>query len=166
MLTFKEVLLKELLQESIGTRKMLTIVPLDTATWKPHAKSMPMRDLAIHIADIPTWVSMAINTDVLDFAATPYSPKVCKSTDELLAYFDENIANATKDLESMSDDILEQIWTMKNGDQIYMQLTKLETIRHSYCQMVHHRAQLGVYLRLLDIQIPGMYGPSADEMGL
>jgi uncharacterized damage-inducible protein DinB len=66
-------------------------------------------------------------------------------------------------LNENSDDILEDTWTLRNGDAIYMQLSKLETIRHSFCQLVHHRAQLGVYLRLLNISIPGVYGPSADE---
>jgi uncharacterized damage-inducible protein DinB len=166
MLTFKEVLLKELHHESIGTRKMLSLVPLDMATWKPHTKSMQIRDLAIHIADLPSWVSLAINTDHLDFAASPYNPTICNTTEELLAYFDENISKAAADLEGMSESILEEIWTLKNGDQIYMQANKLDTIRHGFCQTVHHRAQLGVYLRLLDIPIPGVYGPSADEMGL
>jgi uncharacterized damage-inducible protein DinB len=166
MLTFKDVLLKELHHESIGTRKMLALVPLDVSTWKPHAKSMPMRELAIHIADIPTWISLAIHTDELDFASSPYNPKLCTTTEELLAYFDDNINKAANDLEGMSEGILEDLWTLRNGAAIFMQSTKIETIRMSYCQMVHHRAQLGVYLRLLDIPIPGVYGPSADEMGL
>jgi uncharacterized damage-inducible protein DinB len=155
--------LKELEQESIGTRKMLALVPADKADWKPHKKSMKLKDLATHLADLPTWITMAITTDELDFSTSPYSPADCNGGEELVKYFDKNVEEAKDQLNKNDDSILEKTWTLRNGDAIYMQLTKLETIRHSYCQMVHHRAQLGVYLRLLNIPIPGVYGPSADE---
>ena len=157
---------KELEHEKIGTRKMLALVPADKFDWAPHEKSMKLKDLAIHLADLPTWITLAINTDELDFAVSPYNPRICNNAEELLAYFDENIKEASGLLSSSSDEILEQTWTLKNGEIVYMQLTKLETIRHSFCQLVHHRAQLGVYLRLLNIPIPGVYGPSADEQGM
>lgn len=157
---------KELEHEKIGTRKMLALVPADKLDWAPHEKSMKLKDLAIHLADLPTWITLAINTDELDFAVSPYNPRSCNNAEELLAYFDETIQEAMGLLKSSSDSILEQPWTLKNGDIVYMQLSKLETIRHSFCQLVHHRAQLGVYLRLLNIPIPGVYGPSADEQGI
>ena len=163
MITFMESFLKELEQESIGTRKMLALVPADKQDFKPHEKSMKLKDLATHIADLPTWITMAINTDELDFAAKPYSPADCNSSEELTAYFDKNVQEAKDILKSSKDSILEETWTLRNGDIVYMQSTRLETIRHSFSQMVHHRAQLGVYLRLLNIPIPGVYGPSADE---
>ena len=163
MITFMKSFLQELEHESIGTRKMLALVPANKMDFKPHEKSMKMKDLATHIADLPTWISMAIKTAELDFTATPYSPKNCNNADELLAYYDESAAEAERLLSENSDSILEDTWTLRNGDAIYMQLSKLETIRHSFCQLVHHRAQLGVYLRLLNIPIPGVYGPSADE---
>ena len=163
MITFMESFLKELEHESIGTRKMLALVPSDKADWKPHEKSMKLKDLAIHIADLPTWITLALTTEELDFVKSPYNPKDCNSAEELVAYFDKNVEEAKQYLQKAKDAILEETWTLKNGDIVYMQLSKLDTIRHSYCQMVHHRAQLGVYLRLLDIPIPGVYGPSADE---
>ena len=163
MITFMESFLKELEHESIGTRKMLALVPADKPEWKPHEKSMKLKDLVTHIADLPTWITMAIEKDQLDFATSPYNPKNCNGGEELVAYFDKNVEEAKQYLQKSKDDILEEIWTLKNGEIIYMQSTKLETIRHSYSQMVHHRAQLGVYLRLLNIPIPGVYGPSADE---
>lgn len=166
MITFMESFYKELEHEKIGTRKMLALVPADKFDWAPHEKSMKLKDLAIHLADLPTWITLAINTDELDFAVSPYNPRICNNAEELLAYFDENIKEASGLLSSSSDEILEQTWTLKNGEIVYMQLTKLETIRHSFCQLVHHRAQLGVYLRLLNIPIPGVYGPSADEQGM
>lgn len=154
---------KELEHESIGTRKMLALVPADKADWKPHEKSMKLKDLATHIADLPTWITMAIEKDELDFATSPNNPADCNGGEELVRYFDKNIEEARRVLTGSNDSILEEIWTLRNGETVYMQSNRLVTIRHSYCQMVHHRAQLGVYLRLLNIPIPGVYGPSADE---
>lgn len=164
MITFMEAFLNELDHESIGTRKMLALVPADKADWKPHPKSMKLKDLATHVADIPSWITMVITTSELDFSKSPYNPTNCNGGDELVAYYNKNASEAKAMLASSNDKILDEIWTMKNGEEIYMQLSKLDTIRHCFCQIVHHRAQLGVYLRLLDIPIPGMYGPSADEM--
>lgn len=166
MITFMESFYKELEHEKIGTRKMLALVPADKFDWAPHEKSMKLKDLAIHLADLPTWITLAINTDELDFAVSPYNPRICNNGEELCAYFDETVQEAKGLLKTSSDSILEQTWTLKNGEIVYMQLSKLETIRHSFCQLVHHRAQLGVYLRLLNIPIPGVYGPSADEQGM
>jgi uncharacterized damage-inducible protein DinB len=154
---------KELEHESIATKKMLALVPADKGEWKPHEKSMKMKDLATHIADLPTWITMAINTDGLDFATTPYNPQNCNGGEELVKYYDKNAEEASLLLSKSKDNILEELWTLRNGDMVYMQQNRLETIRHAYCQIVHHRAQLGVYLRLLNIPIPGTYGPSADD---
>lgn len=163
MITFMESFLKELEYESIGTRKMLALVPADKGEWKPHEKSMKLKDLATHIADLPTWITLAIEKDGLDFATSPYNPANCNGGEELVKYYDKNVEEAKGWLMNSSDSILEKQWTLSNGSIIYMQQNKLVTIRHSYCQIVHHRAQLGVYLRLLNIPIPGVYGPSADE---
>ncbi|MBK6989216.1 MAG: DinB family protein [Bacteroidetes bacterium] len=163
MITFIESFKKELESEAVGTRKMLALVPSDKLAWKPHPRSMKMQDLAIHIADLPTWISLGLTTDELDFATSPYNPKDCTTGDELVAYFNKNVEKAMKDFDNANEKILEEFWTLRNGSVIYVRHTKLETIRHAFCQMVHHRAQLGVYLRLLDIPIPGVYGPSADD---
>ena len=163
MTTFLQSFRKELEDEAIGTRKMLALVPADKLGWKPHVKSMKLQDLAIHIADLPTWISLGVNTDELDFAKNPYNPTDCTTAEELVSYFNKNVKQALKDLENTKEGVLEEKWTLRNGDIVYMEQSKLETVRHSYCQIVHHRAQLGVYLRLLDIPIPGVYGPSADE---
>lgn len=165
MITFMESFQKELEYESIGTKKMLALVPADKADWKPHEKSMKLKDLAIHLADLPSWITLGLTTEELDFLKSPYNPKDCNGGEELVKYFEQNAKEAMEHLKKSNDAILSEKWTLKSGDFILMQLSKLETIRHSYCQMVHHRAQLGVYLRLLNIPIPGVYGPSADEMG-
>ncbi|MBC7864892.1 MAG: DinB family protein [Bacteroidia bacterium] len=163
MITFMESFLKELEQESIGTRKMLALVPADKADWKPHEKSMKLKDLATHIADLPSWITKGLTTNELDFATEPYNPADCKNGEELVKYYDKNAEEAKQNLLKSKDSILQEAWILRNGEIIYAKLTKHEIIRHSYSQIVHHRAQLGVYLRLLNIPIPGVYGPSADE---
>ncbi len=166
MITFIQSFQNELAFEALGTRKMLTLVPADKMDYKPHPKSMAMKDLAIHIADLPTWISSGLKLNELDFVTSPYNPDNCNNADELLKYFEKNLENAQLDLGAANDTILEEKWTLRNGDIIYFTLTKLEVIRQAYSQMVHHRAQLGVYLRLLNIPIPGVYGPSADEQSM
>ncbi len=166
MITFIEAFQQEFAHEIIGTQKMLALVPADKMDYKPHPKNMSLKDLATHIADLPTWITMGLTTDELDFATAPYNPKDCKNAEELVAYFISNVAAAQAHFANSSDAILEEKWTLRNGEIIYMQQSKLMTIRHAYCQMVHHRAQLGMYLRLLNIAIPGVYGPSADESGM
>lgn len=157
-------LLKEMEQEAQTTRKMLERVPADKYSWKPHEKSMTMQRLATHIAELPGWVSMVLATTELDFANNPYEPETIQDNKELLAYFEKNLSEAKTKLAAATEDDLVPDWTLRNGEDIYSTNTKAEVIRMSYCQTVHHRAQLGVYLRLLNIPIPGSYGPSADEM--
>ncbi|HEY6974931.1 MAG TPA: DinB family protein [Chitinophagaceae bacterium] len=163
-MTLIPMLLKEMEQEAQTTRKMLVRVPNDKYTWKPHPKSMTLQQLATHVAELPAWVSMTLATDELDFAKNEYAPQVISNTEELLAYFEKNLESGKESLEHATDEDLKPNWTLRNGDEIYSVSTKGEVIRMAYCQTVHHRAQLGVYLRLLDIPIPGSYGPSADEM--
>lgn len=157
-------LLAEMEQEAQTTRKMLSRIPDDKYDWKPHEKSMNIRTLATHIAELPTWVSMALDTSELDFATSDYKPKQISNTSELLQYFEECLANGKERLAKATDDELVPDWTLRNGAEVYDVSPKGKVIRMSYCQIVHHRAQLGVYLRLLNVPIPGSYGPSADEM--
>ncbi|HSZ34969.1 MAG TPA: DinB family protein [Puia sp.] len=157
---------KQLKEEAEITRKMLKIVPEDKYDWQPHPKSMTVRRLATHIAELPGWIPMAIDTDVLDFSANDYKPTPISNNSELLATFEENQQKAEKALPKTTDEYLLNIWTMKDGDQIFLSITKQDVIRMALSQTIHHRAQLGVFLRLLNIPIPGSYGPSADEMGL
>jgi uncharacterized damage-inducible protein DinB len=159
-----QTLLQEMDQEAQTTRKMLERVPDDKYDWQPHKKSMTLRQLATHVAELPSWVSMTLTTDELDFAHNPYQPVKVNSKADLLTYFEQSLAEGKEELSHAQEDQLSQLWTLRNGNEIYSTSTKAEVIRMSYNQIVHHRAQLGVYLRLLDIPIPGSYGPSADEM--
>jgi uncharacterized damage-inducible protein DinB len=106
---------------------------------------------------------MAVTTDGLDFANNPYQQEVVGNTAELLAYFERSLADGREHLEKATEEKLEESWTLSNHGQVFQVAAKGEIIRMTYCQIVHHRAQLGVFLRLLDIPIPGSYGPSADE---
>jgi uncharacterized damage-inducible protein DinB len=156
--------LKELEQEALTTRKMLQRVPTDKFAWQPHEKSMTVKRLATHIAELPTWITMAINTDELDFADNPYQPVDVNTTEELLAYFESSLADGRSELKEENESLLDKDWTLRNGQQIYSVEPKADVIRMSINQIIHHRAQLGVFLRLLNIPIPGSFGPSADEM--
>lgn len=163
MSTTIQTLLKELDQEAITTRKMLERVPTEQFDWQPHKKSMTLQRLATHVAELPSWVKMAVTTDELDFANNPYSPVTVNSTGELLDYFETSLADGREYLFNTTEEKLLENWTLREGEQVHLVASKGEIIRMAYSQIVHHRAQLGVFLRLLDIPIPGSYGPSADE---
>ena len=158
-----ELFLNELDQEAITTRKMLERVPNDKYDWQPHEKSMTVRSLATHIAELPSWITMAITTDELDFAKMDYKPEVINNTTDLLALFEKNLVDGKEHLAATNEEVLDQKWVLRNGDAIYINSTKGGVTRTALSQIIHHRAQLGLFLRLLNIPIPGSYGPSADE---
>lgn len=155
---------KELEKEAATTRKMLSIIPNDKYDWQPHPKSMTIRQLANHIAELPLWFGMVLNTSELDFAKNAYKPTVINDTKALVEYFEKNLAEGKKELASGKEEVLGEPWTLRNGEEIYSKESKAEVIRMTFNQITHHRAQLGVFLRLLDVPIPGSYGPSADDM--
>lgn len=158
-----QMFLREMEQEAQVTRKMLQRVPNDKYDWKPHERSMTIRQLATHIGELPTWVTMVLNTSELDFAKNPYKPVSINNTKELVDYFEKSLADGRQSLEAAKENQLDDTWTLRNGDQVYITSSKHDFLRTTFCQIVHHRAQLGVFLRLLNVPIPGSYGPSADE---
>ena len=158
------LLVKEFEEESVTTRKMLALVPADKMGWKPHPKSMSMEQLTTHLADVPSWPAMMLVTTGLDFATAPYDPKKAQNADDLLQILDQSLEATRQAFDHAQEDDLWPTWTLSNGEQVYAVMSKYEAIRHAFSQIVHHRAQLGVFLRLLNIPIPGSYGPSADEM--
>jgi uncharacterized damage-inducible protein DinB len=158
-----KVLKHELAQEAATTRKFLALVPFDKPDWAPHEKSMKMMDLATHIADLASWPKLGIETDELDFATAPYNPAQVDNNEQLIALLDKGLNESLASLAEVEEEFLEKPWVLRTGDQIHAEMTKYGLIRVSLNQITHHRAQLGVYLRLLNIPIPGSYGPSADE---
>jgi uncharacterized damage-inducible protein DinB len=163
-MSHKDALITELKYESALTKKMLERVPLEKASWKPHDKSMTLGRLATHVAEIPHWISRIITIDNFDFMVQGFSSHTVGSQEELLSIFDEKLNKAINDLESMNDEDFNKIWTVRRGEQVMQQLPKKAAIRGwGFSHLVHHRGQLSVYLRLNDVAVPGMYGPSADE---
>mgnify|MGYP000648570015 CR=1 FL=1 len=162
-MTQLEALTLELEKEAVTTRRMLSAIPAGKFDWQPHKKSMTVKRLATHIAELPTWIGVTLDTDELDFENNPYKQENLKNTDELLAYFEKNLEDGRKSLASGREDQLEKPWTLRSGNTIYSTEPKREVLRMTLSQIIHHRAQLGVFLRLLNIPIPGSYGPSADE---
>lgn len=159
------LLQKEIEQEATVTRKMLALVPDDKHDWKPHEKSMTLKALAVHIAEIPAWSQLAVDTESIDFAIA-YEATPCNNNADLLGIFEKSTTSGLEALGRTSDELLlNGTWTMYYGEHKIATLTKYETVRHSLSQTIHHRAQLGVFLRLLNIPIPGTYGPSADDQG-
>lgn len=166
MASIKE-LLEEFRLEAASTRKILERVPDGKNDWAPHEKSMKLGRLATHVAEIPGWIYVTVSTDVLDFAAGDYKPNIHANNDERLKFFDEQVAKSIKILENTKDEDLEKTWTMRNGETVYFTVPKKVALRTwVFNHQVHHRAQLGVYLRLLNIPLPGIYGPSADDQGM
>lgn len=159
-----QTLISEIKQEAKGTRKTLQNVPFDQLDWKPHEKSMKLKSLAIHIAQLAGWAGLIVQTDELDFAKNELpNPKV-SSLEDLLKYFDEGVQQSVEALNATTEDDLKKEWTLRHGANVLMKLPKAAFIRTmAMNHLYHHRAQLGVYLRLLDIPVPGMYGPSADD---
>jgi uncharacterized damage-inducible protein DinB len=163
-MAIKDAFIAELKHESALTKKMLERVPLDKKDWKPHEKSMTLGRLATHVAEIPHWASDIIHIDEYDFQKNYTPGKTASTQEELINIFQEKLDTAIADLEKMNDEDLKKMWLVKSGEQVYFNLPKVVAIRGwSFSHLFHHRGQLSVYLRLLDVPIPGMYGPSADE---
>jgi uncharacterized damage-inducible protein DinB len=161
-MTIIEFLKQQFMDEAVTTRKMLSRVPDNQYQYKPHAKSMVMKSLVTHIADLPGWIHLTLTTDELDFQKAYEMPDIT-STKDLLAYFDKRYNDGLSVLVAENEKVLNKPWTLRNGETIYSTQPKVDVLRMSISQQIHHRAQLGVYLRLLNVPIPGSYGPSADE---
>lgn len=156
-------LLPEFDHEMATTRKTLERVPQNKFDWAPHPKSMTVVRLTSHMAHIPFWAVMTIGEDSLDLAASPPMAPVA-GTAQALADFDKNVAAARAAIEACTDETWMKPWSLKMGDKILMTLPKVAVVRSWVMNHnVHHRAQMGVYLRLLDLPVPSVYGPSADE---
>ena len=156
-------MLPEFDHEFATLRIALERVP-NNPDFQPHEKSMTLARLAGHLAEIPSWVGATLLVDELDFGAGEYEPFTTADKDELLARFDKDVAEARKVLAETTDETMMGNWTMRTGDTVHMTMPKVAVLRSFvFNHMIHHRAQLGVYLRLNDVAVPQTYGPSADE---
>lgn len=161
-MTISEILLPEFDQEMTNTRAILECVPEDKFAWKPHEKSMTMGRLASHVAEMPQWAVFTINQDTLEL--TPDTKPFSAATKhELMDAFSDNISAARAAIAGATDEKLAKAWTLIYGGKTVLSMPRAAILRTMVMShIIHHRAQLGVYLRLNDIPIPGMYGPSAD----
>jgi len=165
-MAIRDMLLPEFDQEMANTRKMLERLPENLSDYKPHPKSMPLDRLAGHVAELPGWAKETFTKEVLEFDMENYKPFEPKTRNEVLEMFDKNAKAGREALAAAKDEDFPVIWSLKDtkGNTI-LSMPRADCYRGMVIShMIHHRAQLGVYLRLNEIEIPGMYGPSADEM--
>lgn len=159
-----QTLTAELQQEAKTTRRLLERVPEGSFDWKPHEKSMTLGQLAGHVAQLPTLVVPALKDAELDFAVAGWKPFNPQTTAELVEQHDANIDAAVEALHGQPDERLAEKWRLKSGDHVLFELPRAAVVRFvGLNHIVHHRGQLSVYLRLLDVPLPSIYGPSADE---
>jgi uncharacterized damage-inducible protein DinB len=163
-MAIRDMLLPEFDQEMANTRKMLERVPDDRFDYQPHPKSWKLDRLAGHVVDLPNWVSHTMKVDVLEMEPGQYHPFEPTSRKEMLDQFDKYIGEARAAIAAATDDQLNAIWSMKWEGKTVITMPRVSVLRSMVLNhLIHHRAQLGVYLRLMDVAVPGMYGPSADE---
>jgi uncharacterized damage-inducible protein DinB len=156
-----ETLLPEFDQEMATTRRLLERVPGEKAEWKPHPKSFALGHLAQLLSWMPGWITNALRTTELDLArAGGYS---FEKTETLLDQFDRNVREAREALAESRDEDYTVPWSLKHGDRVLLTLPRADVVRQDISHLVHHRGQLSVYLRLLDVPVPSIYGPTADE---
>lgn len=169
-MSLSATLLPEFDQEMASTRKTLERIPMEKPDWKPHEKSMAMGPLAIHVATIPDWAAVTIAQDSLDFmpeGGQPYQPPKLSTQKELLEAFDQGVVKARAAIAGASDEHLAKPWTLLAGGKVIFTMPRAAVLRSMVLNhLIHHRAQLGVYLRLNGIAVPAIYGPSADEGGM
>jgi uncharacterized damage-inducible protein DinB len=166
-MSISKTILPEFDHEMANTRKTLERVPDGKFAWKPHEKSMTLGGLATHLANIPSWTAQTFDRDELDIAPPgqpPYRLEEAKSRDALLEAFDKNVSSARAALEAATDENWKGKWSLLMTGKTIFTLPRTAVMRGFVMNhMIHHRAQLGVYLRLLDVPVPSIYGPSADE---
>jgi uncharacterized damage-inducible protein DinB len=158
------LLFPDLAEELVITRTLLALAPGDKFDWAPHARSMTLGQLTSHVAGLPALGAVIINVESLVFDLAHWVPKRLESTDAVLALFDAESAKLHAALETLDWDKLNFTWQMTMGGHVALSGLRRVLLRKlAINHLVHHRAQLGVYLRLLDIKLPGSYGPSADS---
>jgi uncharacterized damage-inducible protein DinB len=161
-------ILAEFNHEMANTRKVLERIPEEQAAWKPHPKSYSLGDLAMHIANLPTWAGVILKQDELDFDPPGGKKKdpqpVFDTRKALLKQFDDNVVEAVSVIADASDEVMRNSWTLKNRGAVVFSLPRVAVMRSFVMNhMIHHRGQMTVYLRLKNVPLPAIYGASADE---
>lgn len=154
-------LLPEFDQEMAATRRLLERVPGDRVEWKPHPKSFALGHLAQLVSWMPGWIANTLRESALDLLSAP--GYTFQTTEALLAGFDRNVSDARAAIAASKDEDYGMPWSLKRGDQVLLTAPRGTMVRSHISHLSHHRGQLTVYLRLLDVPIPSIYGPTADE---
>lgn len=163
-MSLSELLLNEFDHESVNTRKMLSRFPDEHADWKPHEKSYTLSRLASHVAELPKFLEWILQQNDLDITALTGPRPDFKNREELLAFYEGQVETGRQALQAATNESLMETWTFRAGERVVFQGTRYSAVRNWMANhQIHHRGQLSVYFRLLDVPVPGMYGPSADD---
>jgi uncharacterized damage-inducible protein DinB len=160
-MSIADTLLPEFDQEMATTRRLLERVPTEKGKWKPHPKSFPLGHLTQLVSGMPGWITNAVTETSLDLGA--YGGYSYEKTEDLLKVFDKHVKEARKAIAAAKDSDYQVSWSLKNGSQVFFTVPRAVIVRQTISHLVHHRGQLTVYLRLIDVPIPSIYGPTADE---
>lgn len=160
-MTLAQAFLAELDVEMPTTRRLLERVPSEQGDWKPHAKSFSLAHLAQLVARMPGWLTMTMRQTTLDLGS--FQGYSNETTATLLAEFDRNVREAREAIAAATDADFAVPWSLKRGDQVFFTLPRVAVMRQNVNHLVHHRGQLSVYLRQLEVPLPSIYGPTADE---
>jgi uncharacterized damage-inducible protein DinB len=160
-----QAFIAEIKHEAKSTRRILERVPEEKFDWKPHEKSMTLGRLATHVAELPGFLNSILLRNEIDFARGDYKRSHASTPGELLNIFQQKLDEVVETLQNTSDEIMQENFTLRSGDHVVASIPRMVAVRSmALNHIIHHRGQIAVYLRLLDIPVPGMYGPSADEM--
>ena len=163
-MNLNQSILMEFDKEMKTTLRFLNELLVDFFDFQPHEKSMTTQKLANHIAEIPTWVNATLDMPELDFSEVGYVPSNIDNTEELIAFFNKNVHKARKSIENVKNEHLRENWTLRDGEKIFFTMPRIAVLRIMVMShIIHHRAQLGMYLRLNNAKVPATYGDSADE---
>jgi uncharacterized damage-inducible protein DinB len=154
----------EMQHEAASTLRLFEALPDNLPDFKPHEKSMTLSLLASHVAELPSWAVETMTLEVMDFAKMDYVPKDFKTKKELIDFHNESVKAGIETLQKCKDEDFFVNWSMQTGDNVHFTLPRAVVMRSFVMNhIVHHRAQMTVYMRMLGIKLPGMYGPTADE---
>lgn len=160
-MSLSQTFLPEFDQEMATTRRLLERVPSDKGSWKPHEKSFSLGHLAQLVSWMPGWITNALRETRLDLSGAPrYS---LEKTADLLVGFDRNVKEAREALAAASDVDFQVPWSLTTGDRVLFTMPRVAVVRQTINHLIHHRGQLSVYLRMVDVPLPSIYGPTADE---
>lgn len=160
-----QAFIAEIKHEATSTKRILERVPEGKFDWKPHEKSMSLGRLATHVAELPGFLHSILTIDDFDFAKGHYTPSHADTPEELMNVFQEKLDEVLQTLQNTSDEKMQANFTLRSGEHVIATVPRMVAVRSmALNHLIHHRGQIAVYLRLLNVPVPGLYGPSADEM--